>query len=165
MRTLAILFFAAALQQTPVVIDRIEAVVSGQPIMLSDVAAATEFQLVTPPAGSADRVGYVVDRLIRRQLMLAEVERFQPPEPDPVEITIRIDAMRQRAGSAAAFDKELAVTGLTGEQLRRWVRDDLRITTYLNQRFGDAPGRDAAIDAWVVELRKRTEITTLSTPR
>ena len=60
----------------------------------------------------------MLDRLIDRTLMLAEVDRFQPPEPAPVEITLRIDELEQRAGSPAAFDKALAVTGMTREQLQ-----------------------------------------------
>lgn len=146
------------------VIDRIMAVVGPQPITLSDVVAAQQFQLVDVPAGTPDATGYILDRLIDRTLMLAEVERFQPPEPDPVEITVRTDQMQARAGSAAAFDKALAVTGSTREQLQRFVRDSLRIDTYINQRFGsiaDATERAAAITAWTTDLRRRAQITVL----
>jgi len=139
------------------------AVVSGQPILLSDVTAASEFALVIVPRGTPDPTAYTLDRLIRRRLILAEVDRFQPPEPDPSEITVRVDAMEKRAGSPAAFEKALAVTGLTREQLRRYVRDNLRIETYLNERFPERPDIDraAAIDAWSGELRKRTDVTVL----
>jgi hypothetical protein len=146
------------------VIDRIMAVVSGQPITLSDVTAALQFHLVEAPAGTPDPAAYAVDRLVERTLILAEVERFQPPEPDPIEMTIRIDDLERRAGSTAAFEKALAVTGMTREQLRRHIRDDLRITTYLNQRFGanaDAAERQGAIAAWVAELKKRADVTVL----
>jgi hypothetical protein len=146
------------------VIDRIMAVVGGQPITLSDATAARQFQLVDVPAGTSDPMALIVDRLIERTLILAEVERFQPPEPDPIEMTIRIDELERRAGSRAAFDKLLAVTGMTRDQLRRYLRDDLRITTYLNQRFGantDASERQAAIKTWVSELRKRADVTVL----
>ena len=94
--------------------------------------------------------------------MLAEVDRFQPPEPAPAEITSRVDALEKRAGSAAAFDKALSVTGTSRDQLRRYIRDDLRTATYLNQRFGaDTPEaeRNAAIAAWLGDLRRRAEIT------
>jgi hypothetical protein len=146
------------------VIDRILAVVGGQPVTLSDVTAARQFGLVEPPAATADPVAHALDRLIERTLMLAEVDRFQPPEPDPVEMTIRVDELERRAGSAAAFDKALSVTGTTREQLRRHIRDDLRMATYLNQRFGAAnpEGRTAAIAAWVADLRRRADVTVLS---
>jgi hypothetical protein len=139
-------------------IDRIMAVVNGQPITLSDVNAAIQFGLIQPPAGTTDPLAVTLDRLIDRTLMLAEVDRFQPPEPDPIEITIRLDAIEKRGGPAW-FEKTLAVTGTTRDQLRRFIRDDLRITTYLNQRFGDTSERATAIAAWVAELRRRADIT------
>lgn len=145
-------------------IDRIMAVVGGRPIILSDVHAAIQFRLVEPPAGTPDPLGYTLERLVERTLMLAEVERFQPPEPDPIEITVRVDDLQRGAGSAGAFDRALSVTGMTREQLRRHIRDDLRIATYLNQRFGaaNAPGgRAAAIATWIAELRRRADITVL----
>lgn len=148
----------------PEIIDRIMAVVSGQPITLSDVTAAVQFRLVDVPSGSPDPLAHTLDRLIERMLVLAEVERFQPPEPDPIEMTIRIDDLERRAGSTAAFEQALAVTGMTRERLRRYLRDDLRSTTYLNQRFGtntEAAERQAAIKTWISELRKRADVTVL----
>jgi hypothetical protein len=159
--TICIAFLLAATARAEV-IDRIMAVVGGQPITLSDVNAALQFHIVEPPAGTQDPLAYAMDRLVDRTLMLAEVDRFQPPEPDPVEMTIRIEELERRAGSTAAFEKSLAVTGTTREQLRRQIRDDLRITTYLNQRFGantSRAERDTAIAAWLAELRRRAEIT------
>ena len=144
------------------VIDRIMAVVGGQPITLSDVTAALRFHLVQPPEGTRDPLAFAMDRLVDRTLMLAEVDRFQPPEPDPVEITIRIDQLERAAGAAESFEKLLQVTGSSRDRLRRFIRDDLRITTYANQRFGATASpadRDAAIAAWVAELRRRAEIT------
>jgi hypothetical protein len=150
------------------IIDRIMAVVGGRPITLSDVTAALQFQLVEPPSGTTDRVAYSVDRLIERTLILAEVERFQPPEPDPSEITSRVDALERRAGSPVAFDTLLGVAGMTRDQLRRHIRDDLRITTYTNQRFGaNTPPaeRETAIKSWVSELRRRADVTVMTSGR
>jgi hypothetical protein len=150
------------------VIDRIMAVVGGRPIILSDVNAAIQFRLVEAPAGTPDTLGYTLQRLVERALVLTEVDRFQPPEPDPIEITIRVDALERVAGSTAAFEKLLAVTGMTREQLRRHIRDDLRITTYLNQRFGANTAvaeRQAAINAWIAELRTRADVRVLVLPR
>ncbi|MEO6236844.1 MAG: hypothetical protein ABIQ52_07560 [Vicinamibacterales bacterium] len=149
------------------IIDRILAVVGGQPVTLSDVTAARQFKLIEAPAGTADPLAYTLERLIDRTLMLDEVDRFQPPEPDPIEITIRVDALERAAGSAAAFDKALAVTGTTREQLRRHLRDDLRMATYLNQRFGatDPAARTTAIAAWIADLRRRADVSVLRTLR
>src|SRR5205085_5366795 len=94
------------------VIDRIMAVVGGQPIILSDVIAARQFGLIEVPPGTADPIAATLDRMIDRVLILAEVERFLPPEPDPVEMTIRMDALERRLGSPAALDKALSVVGM-----------------------------------------------------
>ena len=150
------------------IIDRIAAVVDGQLITLSDVTAALQFHLVEPPPGTADPVAYTVDRLVERTLVLTEVDRFQPPEPDPIEITVRVDELERRAGSPAAFDKLLAMTGMTRDRLRRHIRDDLRITTYKNQRFGantPAAERDVAVAQWASELRRRANVTVLTIAR
>ena len=149
------------------VIDRIMAVAGTQPITLSEVAAAKQFELVPVPPGTSDPTGYVLERLIDRTLMLVEVDRFQPPEPDPSEITARIDRLQAKAGSAEAFDKALAVTGTTREQLQRFVRDSLRMQTYSNQRFGtilDPVEREESVAAWVRELRRRAQVTVLYRP-
>jgi hypothetical protein len=156
---LLLLLIASALHAVQAqVIDRIMAVVNGHTITLSDVNAAVEFRLIQPPAGTADPLAFTLDRLIDRTLMLAEVERFQPPEPDPVEITIRLDAIEAQLG-AAGFEKALKMTGSTRQDLQRFIRNDLRMTTYLNQRFGDAPERPTAIATWVAELRRRADVT------
>jgi hypothetical protein len=145
------------------VIDRIMAVVSGQPIMLSDVNAALDFHLVSVPSAAPDPVAAVLDRLIDRALMLGEVERYQPPEPAADAISARMEDVERQVGSDAAFERDLAATGQTREQLRRYVRDELRIATYLDQRFGytDPARRGQAIADWVQSLRKRSEVAVL----
>src|SRR5437588_8159692 len=55
-------------------IDRVLAVVAGQVIMLTDVIAARDLGLVTPEG--ADPIRGVLARLIDRELVLAEVERY-----------------------------------------------------------------------------------------
>ena len=146
------------------IIDRIMAVVNRQPILLSDVNAALTFRLI--PAGEVvDPIASAVDRLIERALILEEVERFQPPEPAREEIDKRVDAIRQRLGSADAFARALASVGWTEDQLRAWLRDDLRSTTYVNQRFADADpdARETLIAEWVASLRRRAEVDVLYT--
>lgn len=164
---IATLLALLALAQAPEIIDRIMAVIAGQPITLSQVAAATQFELVPVPEGTKDPTGYALDRLIDRSLMLVEVDRFQPPEPDQAEITVQVDRLQARAGSAEAFEKALAMTGTTRDDLRRYVRDALRIQIYINQRFGpilDPVEREESVAAWVRELRRRAQVIVLYRP-
>jgi parvulin-like peptidyl-prolyl isomerase len=144
------------------VIDRIMAVVNQQPILLSDVNAALVFQLV-PRVEGGDPIASTLDRLIERALILEEVERYQPPEPAQEEIDKRIEAIRQRLGTAEAFQKALASVGMTEAQLRSHIRDDLRSVTYINQRFGEADpdARDTLVAEWVASLRRRAEVNVL----
>jgi hypothetical protein len=116
------------------VIDRILAIVGGQLITLSDVRAVTRFGLETLPA-SPDPVRSMLDALIERQLMLVEVERYAPPEPAPELVERRLTAVRGRFRDALEFETTLHQVGMTLEHLRRYLRDTLRIESYLQQRF------------------------------
>lgn len=117
------------------VIDRVLATVGGSLILQSDVAAVLRFGLITPPP-RMDPVQWALDRLIERRLMLDEVERYAPPEPDRTLIDKRMQAIDERIGSGEKLDAITRETGMTVEQLRRYVRDELRLDAYLEQRFG-----------------------------
>jgi hypothetical protein len=118
-------------------IDRILAVVSGGLILQSDVTAAVRLGLIEVPA-EGDRTQRALDRLIERRLMLIEVDRYGPPEPKGAEIDAAVAAVDKRIGSGEQLDAILRESGMTVDQLRVYVRDDLRIRAYLDQRFGTA---------------------------
>jgi hypothetical protein len=130
-----VLVLAAALGAQ--MIDRVLAVIGGEPITLSDVTAALRFDLV-PAAGASDanKVDAALDALIDRHLQLIEVNRYLPPEPPAAEIDARLDRIRERFPSQEAFDRALTESGISLAQLRARVRDVLRIDIYLRQRFG-----------------------------
>jgi hypothetical protein len=115
------------------IIDRILAVVDGAIIMQSDVMIATRLGLV-PGAGASDPTAAVLERLIERQLILSEVDRYAPADPAEADVERNVADIRLRAG--AQFDSILLAGGIGLDQLRRHVRDDLRIESYLQQRFG-----------------------------
>lgn len=115
------------------VIDRILAVVDGALITQSDATAAIRLGLVRGPG---DPLADVLDRLIERQLVLREVDRYAPPDPAEAEVERGLAGIRARAGSPEQVEAILLQTGIGLEQLRQLVRDDLRIESYLQQRFG-----------------------------
>ena len=142
-------------------IDRVLAVASGQLILLSDVIAARELGLQSA-AGGADPVRAILSKLIDRELMLTEVERYGPPEPTPDALDREVAAVRARFASPAAFESAIARSGINEQHLRETLRQDLRIRAYLNQRFAVAdPRRQTLIDEWLTSLRRRGDVVDL----
>src|SRR5258706_9514606 len=115
-------------------IDRVLAVVSGQLITLSDVTAARDLGLQSAD-GAPDPIRAVLVKLIDRELVLAEVDRYAPPEPQTDAVDREVQRVRERFPSQAALDATLARSGIDQQQLRETLRNNLPIRTYLAQRF------------------------------
>jgi hypothetical protein len=133
----ASLAVSAAPPQAEVLLDRALATVEGRVITLSDVRIAARFGLVDTE-GSADVVAATLERLIDRTLILAEVERYAPPEPDPAAIRQRVARVRDRFPSEDAFRSALRVAGIDSGFVEEWARNDLRVERYLQERFAGA---------------------------
>jgi hypothetical protein len=143
-------------------IDRVLAVVAGQLITLTDVTAATDLGLQSTE-GAADPVRAVLDKLIDRELVLAEVERYAPAEPTTEAVDREVERVRQRFPTARAFDAALERSGIDQQHLRETLREDLRVRAYLDQRFSTASDRRAAlIQDWMAGLRRRGDVIDLS---
>jgi hypothetical protein len=139
-------------------VERTLVIVGGNAITLADVRTAMALALVD--AGTD--IERATEELVDRTLMLREVERYAPPEPDAARVEARIAEIRSRL-TPAAFDAVLAEGGFTEARLRGWVRDDVRIAAYLDQRFAaDGPERrEALIADWLLDLRRRTPVVAL----
>lgn len=135
-------------------VERTLAIVGGAAITLSDVRTAIALKLV-----DTNDLDVATEALVQRALILREVERYAPPEPDASDIDERVAAIREQAGATQALE----AGGFTAARLRAWVRDDLRIAAYLNQRFSaDGPERrQSLIEDWVADLRRRTPVVEL----
>jgi hypothetical protein len=150
-RFLVVSLFIASASSTTVraeIIDRILAVVNGALIMQSDVTMAVRLGL-TPQSTASDAVAVPLDALIERRLVLEEVDRYAPPDPAQTDVDRRLADVRARAGSA--FDSILRDSGISVDQLRRQIRDDLRIDAYLLQRFGGVQPSDDEIQQYYRE--------------
>ncbi|MEO8257430.1 MAG: hypothetical protein ABI868_08805 [Acidobacteriota bacterium] len=123
------------------IIDRVLAVVSGAVIMQSDAIAAYELGVVAPET-TDDPLAGVLSQLIDRQLMLAEVDRYVPPEPSADAIDQAAQQVRARFASTSAYESALARSGMGEVRLRRLLRDELRIRAYLDERFVVPPPGD-----------------------
>ena len=116
------------------IIDRVLAVVGGTVITMSDVTMALDLGLVSD-SGAGDRTAATLETLIDRQLMLAEVERYAPPETPAEAVDREVQKVRARFPSADAYAARLARTGLDESGVRRMLSDQLRLQAYLDQRF------------------------------
>ena len=137
------------------VLDRVLAVVAGDLILMSDIRVARDFGFMT--VGGADPDGQALARLIDRALILAEVERFAPPEPEAAAVDKGLAVVRERFPSEAAFAAALAQAGIEERHLREYVRQDQRMTAYLNQRFTSVPPPEEEIGRY---YREHSELFT-----
>jgi peptidyl-prolyl cis-trans isomerase SurA len=143
------------------VVDRVMAVVNGAILTQSDVYGAIAFGLVSP-AGDGDPLRSGLEQLIERELVLAEVNRYSPPEPSEQDVEAQAARIRARFPSADGFRRALDANGYTEERIRSAARDSIRIQAYLDQRFSASlqPTERAAVVAqWKEGLRRRAEIT------
>ena len=163
------------------IIDRVLAILPGQIITLSDVEAALDLGLVEAPAGDG-RIAAGLSAVIDRVLMLNEVRRVAS-----AGAVARRDRRTGRAHPSALrrpaeLSRLLAARGLDETVLRLYAADDLRLASYLDERFSAAAQptdeeirqagesarqrltddrRRTLIGAWTAELRRRADVTVL----
>ena len=146
-------------------IDRVLAVVGGQLILLSDVTAARDLGLQTADA-AGDPVRALLTKLIDRELVLVEVDRYAPPEPDADAVNRELERVRARSPSREAFVSALERSGIDEQYVREVMRQDLRMAAYLNLRFATAGDRRAPlISDWMAGLRRRGDVIDLYVTR
>ncbi len=131
-------------------IDRVLAVVAGTVITQSDADAAISFRIVPPSPAGADPLRSALDYLIRRELVLTEVNRYAPIEADPGQVKRKMDEVKAAFPSPAAYEAALARTAMNETRLRDMVEANVRIDEYLRQRFGVAePTEDETVQYYV----------------
>jgi hypothetical protein len=145
--TLAIVMATAAPSMSQdQIIDRVLATVDGHVITLSDVRAVRALGLVRVPEGNTSPRP-ILDALVDRVLVLEEVERYQPAEPDAAAIDRGVAEIRST--HTASYETALVNSGLDESFVREWVRNSLRIEGYLGQRFaGVLEPTDDDMDAY-----------------
>jgi len=136
-----VLLASTAVSGAPEVIDRVLAVAGGSLITMSDVRAARDFGFVSP-GNVSDPVREVLSRLIDRALVLAEVDRYAPPEPPADAVDRALQNVRLRFSTPKDYQATLDRDGIAEKHLRETLRDELRIQEYLDQRFTVAPPGD-----------------------
>ena len=77
----------------------------------------------------------LVAQLIQRRLVLAEIARYSPPDPTAAQVAARRASWEATLPAGANVSAAITAVGLREPALAAWLRDDLRIAAYLDQRF------------------------------
>ena len=130
-------------------LDRVVLRFGAEIITQLDVRQARLLRLVDV-ANDTDQA--YVDALVSRRLILAELRRTPPPEPAAEALLARRRTWEGRLGADGNVAALLTQAGMTETGLRGWLRDDLRMQTYLDERFST---RSADFTNWIAALRQR----------
>jgi hypothetical protein len=152
--TVAVLLVCTpALAQT--VLDKVLSTVNGEVITQLDVRQARmlKLRLVTGPAESDEDV---LRGLENRRLVRAEIAHVALPAPTAADVAAHRRDWESLLGPGADIPRLLDRAGLTESGLVAWLRDDVRIQAYLEQRFGGLPAADRSTEVarYLVTLRE-----------
>jgi hypothetical protein len=134
------------------VLDQVLVRFGGEIITQLDVRQARMLKLVSV-ANDTDEA--YVEALVNRRLILSDLKRASAPEPSPEAIDAKKRQWEADLGAAGNLAGLLERAGMTDAGLRGWMRDDLRVQAYLDERFA---GRPADLTSWIATLRQRAGI-------
>jgi hypothetical protein len=137
-------------------LDRVVARVGPSAITQTDVEAAVAFGMIDPNAGDP------VKQMIDRRLMLAEVNRLPPPEPDMRAVQDLMVRMKATAGPDV--NAVMKRTGVDDKRLSELARESLRVQSYVMQRFGNSARSEEQMARWLNDLRARGDVAVTPTP-
>ena len=113
-------------------LDRILAVVSGEPITLSEVVEAIALAPGVTPQPTLEEA---LERLIDARLMEREARRYpqEPPSEEESEATLR--ALADRFPTPEDYRATLFRLGIAEDYLRKRIQRELVVDRYLDRRF------------------------------
>jgi hypothetical protein len=118
------------------VIDRIVARIENDIILLSDVRQLSRYQtfLDGKPQSDEDILNRLIDQWIVRNE--AAVARF--PQPSDEDVDRSIERLKHSFSSPEEFQARQKQSGITDEEIHRFVRAQLYLSNYLDSRFRPA---------------------------
>ena len=113
-------------------IDRVLAVVNGEPITLSEILEAVA---LTPGISQPAPLGETLERLIDARLMEREARRYpqEPPSEEESEATLR--ALMDRFATPEDYRATLRRLGIAEDYLRKRIHRELIVDRYVDRRF------------------------------
>jgi hypothetical protein len=148
----AVMCVVAAGLAAQTVLDQVLVRFGGDIITQLDVRQARLLKLVTVTSDSDQAYA---EALVNRRLILADLKRTPAVEPTPEAIEGKLRQWKDSLGPGADVPALLERAGMTDAGLRGWMRDDLRVQAYLDERFA---GRPTDLANWIATLRQRAGI-------
>ena len=113
-------------------VDRVLAVVNGEPITYSEVLEAIA---LTPGVVPAPTLDETLERLIDARLMEHEARRYlqEPPSEEESEATLR--ALMDRFATPEDYRATLRRLGIAEDYLRKRIQRELIVDRYVDRRF------------------------------
>lgn len=129
---------AAAEEAPHALVDRVVAVVDGDPILASDLERAIGLGLIERQGAESDAAlrRRALDRLIEHRLRLHEIDRFGFEAAELAQVEAQFEHLRSRFPSETAFRAELERLGLEEAGLRQLLARQLSVLAYVEERLG-----------------------------
>ena len=137
---------SAAMRETPMLLDRAVAVISGQVILASDVSEQQRFAVFDPltsPGGELTPM-QAMRQIVNRTLLLGQMEEQElTPPPTDSEVNEQVAYLRKHIPACAGkgceteqgWQRFLKAQGLTGEQLHAFWKERMEILDFIRVRF------------------------------
>ena len=118
------------------VIDRIVARVETDIILLSDVRQLSRYQAFLD--GKAQSDADILNRLIDQWIVRNEASVARFPQPSDEDVNRSVERLKRSFASPAEFQERQNQSGISDDEIRRFVRAQLHLSNYLDSRFRPA---------------------------
>jgi hypothetical protein len=115
------------------VVDRIVARVETEIILLSDVRQLSRYQTFLDGKSQAD--ADILNRLIDQWIVRSEAGVARFPQPSEEEVSRSIERLKRSFSSPEEFQARQKQSGISDEEIRRFVQAQLYLSNYLDSRF------------------------------
>lgn len=118
------------------VVDRIVARVETDIILLSDVRQLNRYQMFLD--GKAQSDTDILNRLIDQWIVRSEANVARFPQPSDEDVDRSIQRLKRSFSTPEEFQLRQNQSGISDEEIRRFVRAQLYLSNYLDSRFRPA---------------------------
>lgn len=116
-------------------VEGIAATLDGRIIFLSDLQRHQTFFEGSGKGGAGEDSKKILERVIDNRLLRLEAHRFVLQGPTEGEIQQRLKTIRERFKTETAFQEALGQTGLSLEELKQEIKEQLWVEKLLQERI------------------------------